>query len=692
MSEIPLSRRLSVLSENRVGSADLCLPGDLPGWEFSCLALAESDPTRFPTDVLLLAMPPTVKGLRAWMARFRVFNPGAQILLAEYEEGVDWYRAAIRLGVDGLLRLPLDEGGWRETLQQCAEALTASEAQVRLMGHLERSSHSLEESRRQLAEMLLNSYENLGRVHAQLEERLGQLSILYRLGRDLSREANWDDVLEYFLKSCVDTLEFKGVALLLWSFEARRLTVRAELALAGESLSRTLRLIKGLPAEKQGRATILGLAGGEIVEGDVVRERIGEVDLAILPLVQGEEPQGFLVFRKDYENADTFDGDFHFLKTVQTLISEALAGAKAVNRLKRLGEFNRSVLESVHAAVLTVDGQGLVSYRNPRAASLFGDRLRVGGPFAFDTGFHMAEGLSTSLPDRDWIQRECRLLNMDGETERTLLMSVSCLPNRHETDTRHVMVCEDLTEHKQLEAELRRAERLSSLGQLSAGMAHEIRNPLAGIALTAQVLQSRLADRPETEPHLQRIQAEVQRLERIVRSLLNYSRPARPALKVLDLGEAVELVMADLAGQAELAGLNFLSPTADCPAEVRADPDQLHQVLLNLLQNAIQACRRGDSVGVRLERAATATGGPGRTRLTVWDSGHGVPEAAVGKLFDPFFTTKAEGTGLGLSVCQQIMKEHGGGISYRPHEGGGAAFTLELSSAPVHPNPEEKPR
>ncbi len=686
-------RRLCVLSENRVDLDDLGIPSDIPDWQTECLAMAEAEPSRLPIDVLLLAMPPETTGLRRWLARFRIFNPGAHILLAEYEESMAWYRSAIALGVDGLLRLPLGADGWRETLIDCAEALAASEAQRRLMGHLERSSHSLEESRRQLADMLLNSYENLGRVHSQLEARLGQLSILYSLGRDLNRESNWDRALERFLGSCVETLEFGGVALMLWSFDQQRLAVRAETSLAGETLARSLRLLKNLPIERQLASGIFGLHGGEVLEGEALREVVKDVELLVMPLVQGDEAEGFLVFDKRYERPAQLDDDFHFLKTVQTLLSEALAGAKAVSRLKRLGEFNRSVLESVHAAVLTVNGRGVVSYRNARAADLFGERLDVGCEFRFDEGFRLIDGDALGLEDRDWIQRECRLAphgagRNAGADERRLLLSVTCLPLRHETDTRHVMVCEDLTEYKRLEGELRRAERLSSLGQLSAGMAHEIRNPLAGIAMTTQVLQSRLADRPETEPYLQRIQAEIQRLERIVRSLLEYSRPAQPSLRSLDLAEAARIAIGDLRGTAETAGvaLEDLQAGTSCPA--RADRDQIQQVLLNLLQNAIQACEPGQRVGLRIERAA-AVGGGGSARLIVWDSGPGVPEGAVGKLFDPFYTTKAEGTGLGLSVCQQIIKEHGGQIRYRPRDGGGSEFIVELVAADDHPSHEE---
>jgi signal transduction histidine kinase len=243
------------------------------------------------------------------------------------------------------------------------------------------------------------------------------------------------------------------------------------------------------------------------------------------------------------------------------------------------------------------------------------------------------------------------------------------------------LLCEDITEYRKLQGELRRIEHLSKLGQLSAGMAHEIRNPLAGIAMTAQVLRGKLDGREDAAAFLDRIQEETERLERIVRSLLDFSRPVSPKLANLDLREAAQRALGDMREQAAAAGLILEWPEDGVPLRAWADRDQLQQVLLNLLLNAIQVCRRGDRVGLRLELAAAAGGGA-RPRLVIYDSGPGVDPAAQERLFDPFYTTKAEGTGLGLAICQKIMEEHGGQIRYRSGPGGGAQFVLDLTPAP----------
>jgi PAS domain S-box-containing protein len=677
--------RLVVLSENRVDTRDLHLPSTLPDWEITCLALAEADPAELQCELLLLFLPPDHQGLRLLLARFRIFNPDCQVLLAEYKQDSSWYRHAIGLGVDDLLPFPMDRQQWGDFLSETAEAMSTGLEQSRFLGRLERSTHHLEESRRNLADMLLSSYDNLGRMHRQLENRLGQLSTLYQFGRDLSQDSNWDHALEQFLRTCVHALGFSGVALLLWSFEGQRLGVRSRQELGDKLLDLTVSKLLEIGMEECSRQEMMALRQGSVELGERVLSRIDQEDLIILPLMHGGESQGFLVFQKEFEGSEEIKSDFQFLRTVQTIMGEEIANAKNLHRLKKLEEYNRTVLESVHAAVLTVDGYGKVSYRNPRAAELFGERLAPGQMFRFDERFHLIDGDESGLTTEDWIQRECLLHVTDRQDdqggERHLLLSSTRLPLRHESDISFVLVCEDLTEYKHLESELRRAERLSSLGQLSAGMAHEIRNPLAGIAMTAQVLQSRLGDQPDIIPFLERIQEETGRLERIIRSLLDFSRPAKPRLRATDLDQISKRVLRDVAGQAEAVGVNLVIPPEMAEWNAWGDTDQIQQVLLNLLLNAIQACGEGDEVGIRLERVAVVGAGEGRIRVTVFDSGCGVPAELRSKLFDPFYTTKAEGTGLGLSVCQKIMEEHGGQIRYQPRVGGGSEFRLELAPA-----------
>jgi two-component system sensor histidine kinase HydH len=212
---------------------------------------------------------------------------------------------------------------------------------------------------------------------------------------------------------------------------------------------------------------------------------------------------------------------------------------------------------------------------------------------------------------------------------------------------------------------------------LSAAIAHEVRNPLQGIALTLANLKEHL--KPGAEPYVAVMFSEMDRLNALVGGILTFARPVppQPAPAVLDelCARAVDLA-SDRASQ---RGVRIeLAPGAAGECEV--DPGQILQVILNLLLNAVDASPPGSSVVVRVEPAAR--GGDdawdGGTSVVVQDHGTGIADDVRDKLFDPFFTTKPEGTGLGLAVSLQIVEEHGGTIQVENTPGGGATFRVEL--------------
>jgi signal transduction histidine kinase len=245
-----------------------------------------------------------------------------------------------------------------------------------------------------------------------------------------------------------------------------------------------------------------------------------------------------------------------------------------------------------------------------------------------------------------------------------------------------LVVFEDLTEQQLLEEQLRRADRLRSLGELSAAIAHEVRNPLQGISLTLSNLKNHLA--AGGERYVEVMFEEMERLDSIVGSILSFARPAPPQPQWVSLQDlcarACELV-SERAAQAHVQ-LHLENHADDVTCEV--DDRQILQVVLNVLMNAIDATPAGQEVGVRLEvpEAPLVRQGPATPmavcRIEIQDRGPGIPEELREKLFDPFFTTKADGTGLGLAVSQKIVEEHHGVIHVDCDEGQGTRFVIEL--------------
>jgi two-component system NtrC family sensor kinase len=224
------------------------------------------------------------------------------------------------------------------------------------------------------------------------------------------------------------------------------------------------------------------------------------------------------------------------------------------------------------------------------------------------------------------------------------------------------------------QAELARSERLAGLGMLSAGVAHEINNPLAIIRGNAELLQMSKTVNPEDGDEVDAIMRQVSRIERIVRNLLVFSKGSEKRISLLSLGRLLDEILFNIRHQIQLDNYETVRTQPDTPVFLEGDEDQLRQVFTNLIVNALQAMEQGGviTIGLSVDEAA------GVCRVTVSDTGPGITEEQMEKLFTPFFTTKRGGTGLGLAVSYGIVRDHGGDI----HAGGasneGALFTVML--------------
>jgi signal transduction histidine kinase len=236
---------------------------------------------------------------------------------------------------------------------------------------------------------------------------------------------------------------------------------------------------------------------------------------------------------------------------------------------------------------------------------------------------------------------------------------------------------EDLVDADSEEEVFRNTERLISLGELSARVAHEIRNPLTGVRTTVQFVASKLRAGDSRRDDLQDVLKELDRIEQIITDLLLFARPQAGRPGPTDLREIAEKVLDNLARRLKDASIEVERDLDEDLPEVTVDPDMAQQVVLNLVINAIQAMPEGGTLkvvaGLRRTRYKKAY-----VDVVVVDSGPGIPDEVKEKIFDPFFTTRSMGTGLGLSISLQIAREHGGNLTARNLAQGGAAFKLSL--------------
>jgi len=364
----------------------------------------------------------------------------------------------------------------------------------------------------------------------------------------------------------------------------------------------------------------------------------------------------------------------------------------------------RALMDGAESGVLLLDPRRRVAAVNPAALRL------LGLPAERARGADASELLRTTVAGEDLahdvfaaasVERET-VLHTPGAGDVPVLVSAARLGR----PAWSLVLLRDLTSMWRMQQELRRHERLATLGQLSAGVAHEIRNPLAGIGTSAQVLLRRFEPGDDRARFAQVILDEVARLDRIVTSLLQYARPRQPELHAVRLADSVERVVAMTRENAQRQRVRLESEVAPRLPPVYIDADLVHQVLLNVTLNALQAMPSGGTLRyeVRPVRRRRPTRGPGRRaedrrrgadgapperrgrgspwietqQVRVSDTGVGIPRGVLAKLFDPFFSTKPSGTGLGLSISQTIMQEHGGSIAVDSREGRGTTVLLNF--------------
>jgi signal transduction histidine kinase len=232
------------------------------------------------------------------------------------------------------------------------------------------------------------------------------------------------------------------------------------------------------------------------------------------------------------------------------------------------------------------------------------------------------------------------------------------------------------TEKERMREEIIRMDRFASLGRLSAGIAHEIRNPLTGITLLLDDLHDSVSFDPESRDMLGKALQEIERVEKLINALLSYASPPRFEFSEGDFGMVMEETLLFFRKTCEKAGVTLTSCIGKLP-RFTFDPDKIRQMLLNLLRNALVATNAGGVITVKAEPLAEAV------KLKVSDTGQGIPASDIEQIFEPFFTRSRGGTGLGLSITQRIVEEHHGTITVFSQEGEGTAFTVILPLEPA---------
>ena len=365
-------------------------------------------------------------------------------------------------------------------------------------------------------------------------------------------------------------------------------------------------------------------------------------------------------------------------KKYYTVILRDITERKRAEHLLRQSEERYRRLIAVSPYAIVVSRGERIIFANDQAIKLFGavkaeEILEQSLTDLFHADDHdiVRERIHELLEGRAYVPMlEEKIKTLDG---RAVDVEVSGARFVDEEGPALLIMLRDVSERARLQEQLRRTERVAELGTLASGMAHEIGTPMNVILGRAEYLMDRVTEEP-IKRGLQTIITQVERITRVMNQLLSFARRKPPQRVPLDLKQVIEDGMEMFQERLARNQIRVEMVMADpCPM-VLADADQMSQVVLNLIMNALHAMPEGGTLRVGLEPEQPMV------KLTIVDTGHGIPPDVIRKIYDPFFTTKefGKGTGLGLTVVKGIIEEHQGSIAVESEEGKGATFTIRL--------------
>ncbi|MDI6808545.1 MAG: ATP-binding protein [Candidatus Eisenbacteria bacterium] len=524
-------------------------------------------------------------------------------------------------------------------------------------------------------------------------EKLKELSILYKIGKASASAFDFPGFLASIGDVLTKDFDASGFSLLL--MEDGKLVEKASSGLDRQVVEEALRAFDEIC--RSGVFESFDLVSMDTLKGRFPAFFSGACDcgssLYCLSLDHYSGLFGILLIAKEFRSEEDFNVHIELFKAMKAILSEGLANVKLMRDQVRLTEFTESILRNMNSGLIAIGLDGKVMYFNTSAQELLGYETRdivgkeVEEVFGAGSGGSVLKGVLKGGA----AEEEVYLKNSSG-AEIPVSMRVSCIRDEKSGITGAVGIFNDLSESRRIEDQLRRTEKLASLGELSAGVAHEIRNPLAGIATSAQVLKSKFEEDDKRTKFIDIILEEVERLDKIVERVLLFAKPVAPSLSFTDLRESIERVLALSGDLIRSNGISVVKQYEEPIPMVYIDQDQMVQVIHNLVTNALHSMPQGGTLTFRLLSLKKA--GPHRRRkgdlesirlqpkeflrLEIIDTGCGIPKEIVDRLFDPFFTTRPEGTGLGLSISQSIIREHGGTIAVSSEEGRGTVATVEL--------------
>ena len=513
-------------------------------------------------------------------------------------------------------------------------------------------------------------------------ERYDYRQTLLQFARELTSELRVSRLLDQVTERLAETLDVEKVAVILASDEGRT----------------TLAAARGTTVSESADFSFLGPANSELSKGylffESVRRVLGvspgaqttieQLDLHYyLPFRIKERTLGYLGLGKTRQGGYLSSDDVDLLKTIAGYVSIALENARLYESVEHqaleqraLRNFSESIIESISAGVLSLNLEGEIESWNSAMEQLYGLKRSEA------VGRHLSEVFPPELlgeipePGKAPGAHSLYKFRLTTAAGRGLVVNISATPLADQSGRviGGLLIFNDLTERVNLEDQLIQADKLSSIGLMAAGVAHEVNTPLAVIASQGQMLMRQASPDDPRWRTLEKMVKQAFRASEIVNSLLKFSRVSGSEFSEIDLNKVIQETVSLVEPMLKTSKVSLNLQLASELPQVWGNSGKLQQVFMNLVVNARDAMPRGGELTMVTEREN------GVVRVEVCDTGVGIEPNHLTKIFDPFFTTKAKsrGTGLGLAVSYGIIREHSGTVAVESQPGRGSTFRLEF--------------
>lgn len=446
-------------------------------------------------------------------------------------------------------------------------------------------------------------------------------------------------------------------------------TVRVGLSLERmyRQIRRTQLVLLGIGAV----ALMLGLAGAYVMARRITQP-LSRVVQATIAAASGDLNQQLEIRTKD--EVEELAGNFNVM--IREILAQREQLERQLTEILELSNYNDMILASMTNGVITLDLEGRLVSANEAAESILGLEDKKWKRVSFKEVWPEDNPLVRMLDKCLQTETPCRNQEISLETgsgrQRTLMINTSFLQDARETTIGALVVIHDITELKVLEARMRQSDRLAALGTLSAGLAHEIRNPLAAVKTFVQLLPKKITSPTFFDKFQVTVPRELNRINDLIENLLQLARPPKLKFKMTPLTDSLAEAADLYRDKLEAANITLEIQKEEPLPELWADATHLIRAFSNLILNAKEAMPDGGGLTITVQPLENGV------QLQFIDTGMGMDQATKENIFNPFFTTKDKGTGLGLAMTHKIIEEHGGDIQVSSSPGQGTTFTLKL--------------